>query len=343
MKLKIIFSAALIATISLVGAHASEGEPIDAAELQQQLEQARQDLAEAAQRMARLQRELIQSEGVTQAWMCQEGNCEPQDLRLDLDLDLGPHKLPILGRYHSPPGLGVLLSDSASEDRNRILGITPGSAASRAGLQTDDRLIAVDGIDVTEDTSQRIREALATRKPGDTVDVVITRGDKTEHVMQVVLASTPFELQSLRDLTPVIRNIETQVIGAGTSGSRFGSLMGPSLTSLGYNTHLISNHLGLKPYFGTADGILVLHIDEDNSLNLHSGDVVLKIDGESVNRPVDFGRSLLSREHGEVITLQVMREGALTEVDGLVPEQSLPGSGARRIEVIRQRIEPDVS
>lgn len=340
MKSKLILGLALLFCATVLYAQAGDSEAMTPEELQQQLEQARQDLAEAAQRMARLQRELVQSEGDRQAWVW---TGESGALReLDLDITIDPESIRHIALAGFPPRLGVLLGDPDSEDGNRIVGVTPGTGAEQAGLRQEDRLISVDGHDVTVDTGRRVRDLLANRKPGDSVDVMIQRGDGNELVMPVKLGSALHDISMLGErMGPMMQNIEQHIIRVGPGNVPPIPPMPPGMTGLGRDTHLINNHPGLKPYFGTSDGVLVLRIGEDNSLNLASGDIVLSVDGESINRPVDLGRALLGREVGSEITLQVMRQGALTDVYGTISEQVRPESGSRRIEIHRQRREPD--
>lgn len=317
MKLKLTLGLALLVGSTLLFAQSSEADAIDHEQLQQQMEQARQDLAEAAQRMARLQRELIQSEGGTQAWVWKSQDGELQDLPLDLNIEVDADKVRHLAIAGFPPRLGVVLDDSGSDGSNRIVGVTPGSGAEQAGLRQDDRLVSIEGEDVTVDTSRRIRELLTGRAPGDSVDVTILRGDSNELIMPVTLGSALQDISMIGErMAPMMRDIEHHIIRVGPGQDAPVPPTPPGTTGLGHNTQLINNHPGLEAYFGTGDGVLVLRIAADNSLNLESGDVVLSVDGESVSRPVDLGRALISRKEGEEIILQVMRQGVLTDVYG---------------------------
>lgn len=343
---KLMIGLTLLVCSSLVHAQGSDSDAVNAEALQQQLEQARQDLAEAAQRMARLQRELVQSEGGAQAWTWKSEHGQLQEI--DLDIHVDPERIRHIALAGFPPRLGVLLGDPTSADGNRIIGVTPGSGAEQAGLRQDDRLISVDGQDVTVETSTRIRELLANHKSGDSVDVTIRRGDGNELVMPVTLSSALQEISMLGErLGPMMQNIEQHIIHIGAHDELPAPPMPPmppmppSMGGLGRDTHLINNHAGLAPYFGTDQGVLVLRIAGDNSLNLESGDVVLHVDGEPVNRPVDLGRALLGREAGDEVTLEVMRQGVMTSVYGTISEQIRPESGTRRIEIHRQRREPE--
>jgi predicted metalloprotease with PDZ domain len=345
MKLKLILAAALLAGSSLLSAQGAEEEAIDRAELQQQIEQARQDLAEAAQRMARLQRELVQGSIEGQAWVWSDEGLDQLALPLELDIEVSPDKVRRLVLLSHPPRLGTVLGDPDSDDRNRIIAVTPGSGAEQAGLRQGDRLIRINDTDVQEDTVNRIRQALAEHKPGDQVDVMVRRGEHEELVMAVSLGSPLYDFSRISErIGPMMHDIQQHIIRVGPDGIPPIPPIPPvptGVAGLGHDTHLVNNHPGLERYFGTAEGVLVLRIAEDNPLELKSGDVILEVDGEAVKRPVDFGRLLLGREAGDTVTLTIMRDGGVRDLSGTIPERQSTGSTSRQIEIHRQRRAPD--
>jgi S1-C subfamily serine protease len=98
----------------------------------------------------------------------------------------------------------------------------------------------------------------------------------------------------------------------------------PGFWVLGPDTDLVANHSGLESYFGTGDGVIVLRVDADNPMRLEDGDVILTLDREPVESPVDLARKLMQRPGGERVALEVMRDGVLTEVGGTIPQRSGP-------------------
>ncbi len=320
MMIRLIFSFFLILASGLV--QAQESDPTDIDTLHQQLEQARQDMAEAAQRLARLQRELVQSGSNAQGWVWHSDEGKMREIEFDFDFDGGQTRHMVLASF--PPRLGVLLGDPDDGQGNQVVGVTPGSGAEQAGIRKDDLLISVGGRNVTENTASQIREILAEAKPGDSVDVVIQRGNNNELIMPVVVGSALRDLSMLGErLAPMMQNIEREIIRVHPGGRSMPAPPAPPLPSrlagLGHDTDLISNHAGLESYFGTADGVLVLRIADSNPLNIESGDVILSIDGETVSRPVDLGRILLNRETGDQVVVEVMRNRLPTEVFGSIP------------------------
>jgi type II secretory pathway component PulC len=86
----------------------------------------------------------------------------------------------------------------------------------------------------------------------------------------------------------------------------------------GFGLELTPLNPGLAEYFSTDTGLLVLNVDEDSTLGLLPGDVLLAIDGREVEEVRDVGRILRSYERDEVVSFTVMRKGIETRVEGTV-------------------------
>ncbi len=74
----------------------------------------------------------------------------------------------------------------------------------------------------------------------------------------------------------------------------------------------------LGEYFSTEQGVLVLEVDEDSTLGLRSGDVILRIGDREVDETRDVYRILSSYEDEEGVTFTVMRRGQETRVEGTI-------------------------
>jgi C-terminal processing protease CtpA/Prc len=75
---------------------------------------------------------------------------------------------------------------------------------------------------------------------------------------------------------------------------------------------------GLAQYFSTDSGVLVLDAEEESSLGLIPGDVILSIDGRQVEEPGDVRRILASYEEDETVALTIMRRGQQATVEGTI-------------------------
>ena len=85
---------------------------------------------------------------------------------------------------------------------------------------------------------------------------------------------------------------------------------------------LVTLNPELGRYFNTEAGALVTEADEDNPLGLEGGDVVLAIDGRTIDSAGDVRRILRSYEEGEAMTLTIMRDGGEMQVSGSVEDQA---------------------
>ena len=74
----------------------------------------------------------------------------------------------------------------------------------------------------------------------------------------------------------------------------------------------------LGAYFGTEEGILVLDVEEDGTLGLRPGDVVVEIGGRKVDDVSDMRRILRSYEEDEAVDFGIWRDGARATAVGTI-------------------------
>jgi len=301
----------------------------DLAHLRQELAQTRLELAERARHLAELSRKLAAQDGMEQ-------------FDFDFDLDVDEHTRIALKQldgnagdqireviqqaFADKPRLGVLLARGDGSDARRVIAVTPGSGAERAGIQVDDVIVKVNGTDIPPQQPERMRDALAEIEPGSDVKVQLLRDDEPLELtvqastiardMRIVIKEFAGSEDILQDISSLTQGSmpEMAILPLARSARHF-SLLGPDID-------LIDNHTGLADYFGTADGVLVLRANDAHPLGLESGDVILRVGGESIEDPVQLGRMLLELTPGDAVTLEVMRKGSITQLDASVPERS---------------------
>ena len=93
---------------------------------------------------------------------------------------------------------------------------------------------------------------------------------------------------------------------------------------------LVTLNAELGRYFNAESGALVTEADEDNPLGLEAGDVILAIDGRTIDSAGDMRRILRSYEEGEAVTLRIMRDRSEREVSGSVEDQARARRGVVR-------------
>lgn len=332
LKPLLLSGALLLSPLALAQ---SDDTQADRDALRAELDAARAELAEAARRMARLQRQLVDEGGHQGRWQMKMGEGD-ENIEIIVDSAI-EHAF-----GGTTPKLGILVGGEGGDFE--VLGLTPGGGAEAAGLERGDKVVEVNGTAVGGETS--IGDALADLDAGSVVPVVVER-DGERVAFEVETSAPDHGLRAFAHRFAPEVDIDVDAIREGLEGMEREIIMLhegdfpmppdaphaprlPGLFVLGGDSDLVSNHDGLAPYFGTGDGVVVLRIDGDNPLQLTDGDVILSIDGETVDRPADLGRAMLDREAGDTVVLEIMRDGTLQQVEGTVPESRLPGLHRKR-------------
>lgn len=79
---------------------------------------------------------------------------------------------------------------------------------------------------------------------------------------------------------------------------------------------LVELNPSLGSYFGADEGVLVAGVDEDSTLGLEPGDVVLRVGDRAVATPARMRRILRSYPEDEDVTFQIRRDGREISVTG---------------------------
>jgi S1-C subfamily serine protease len=226
--------------------------------------------------------------------------------------------------------LGVQLDDSTGGAGARVRDVSPGGAAEQAGVRRGDRIVAVNGTTVQgRQPTLRVVELLHGVKPGDKVDLRVSRDGKTR---DLTLTASPggddfFMARQLPDMPnmPVMPNMPAmpdmpslpRVRAMPAWGGAPMIMRGPVA-----DLELASLTPGLGRYFGTDTGVLVVRAPPDGALGLQDGDVILSVGGR---KPIDSShviRILGSYDPGEKVMLEVMRQHHKISVAATLPAES---------------------
>ena len=226
--------------------------------------------------------------------------------------------------------IGVMVQLKADAERDKtgaeVEEVVPDSPADDAGLKEGDIITKFNGIalggikSADEDESGPGRKLVSLARklePGDTVKLEYRQGNDTKQATVVAKRLGPsiaHMRMHLPDLPPMpdMRRFE---FGSGPDG--FEMFLGHDAMGL----QLVELNRELGEYFGTKEGVLVVHSPADSSLGLRGGDVILAIDGRSVQSASRAMRILRSYDPGEKPKLDVMRQKKRITVTWTVPER----------------------
>ncbi|HWE44181.1 MAG TPA: PDZ domain-containing protein [Gemmatimonadaceae bacterium] len=225
-----------------------------------------------------------------------------------------------------------------------VAAVEPGSPAYRAGIEAGDTIIAYNG----EDLDGRAFSLTKLLKPGSKLNVRIHRAKESYDIPVVVGRRARYapdvgaiaprvrvEIDSVTGLAQrmIIRNREaprsmTIVSDAGTPSNVAPALapLPPTPTAApvvvwSTTTALAGAELArvtpdLGESFGVKNGVLVLSVGLNTPASragLRGGDVITRVDGRSVETPLQFQRAL-QRANGDEVRLRVVRKRKAMEV-----------------------------
>jgi len=232
-------------------------------------------------------------------------------------------------------GITVDLTRDAARDSigARVAGVTPGGAADRAGVQTDDIVVRLNGTRLVgggaaarsggeEDQSPpglRLIEIASRFDAGDTVRLDLRRDNRPLTVtFQAGESDVDVMVRRFGDrmsvAVPRLRELFPQHEGSDQFSIRVGGPF-PGL-------ELVRVNPGLAEYFGTSEGLLVVDAPSDSSLGLRAGDVILSIGGRRPTSPAHALRILSTYNAGENVSFEIFRSKRRTTVNGRLPAHS---------------------
>lgn len=198
--------------------------------------------------------------------------------------------------------------------------VEEGSPASAAGLEKGDVIVGVDGHAVAGPSE--VTERVRAHSPGERVRIKIVRLGR-ERTLTARLAERPADFgESLHDEPGMPEMAEPPdapkapeampeaEAPEGAPGLEREMTRG-GRPYLGVRLEAIDDDLA--KYFGAkgGEGVLITSVEEPSpaaSAGLHSGDVILRIDGDRVRDPGDVVSAVREKDPREELTLVVLRE-----------------------------------
>ena len=266
-------------------------------QLEKQMQQARDEMRQAAQRMAQL------------------------------SLQMQGPMIPRLAHMFDPNRavLGVSIADKRNPQNApgvRVLAVTPGGPAERAGLRTGDILTSINGTTLRSTSRQTAADQLIgfmdRIKPGDTVRLDYVR-DGRGH-------STTVKAGRLSDYNFAMIAPPPMAMRADSMRAAFP----PGWWGAWGDMQLAQLTPGLGQYFGADKGLLVVRAPRDAALKLQDGDVILKIGDRVPATPSEAMRIFYSYAPGEPLTLHILRKGKALSLNIVAPQNPGPAWGPYR-------------
>jgi C-terminal processing protease CtpA/Prc len=292
MRIALLTIAAVLATASVTAAEVEKKTEESQVEIEKKLEEARRRLDTAAREVA------------------------------ELSMSMSEHAMPSIRHFTraGPPRamLGINLGPRSDEEPEgiKVLSVSPGGAAEKAGLKAGDVLLAIGDKQLKKEEDLSAREVLLKHmgevKPGEKVQLRYRRDGKvatasvTAEAPDRVFATMPMVRGRLAS-APGMPFPMPQIIAARAIGV-FGS------------AELVALTPKLGHYFGTEKGLLVVRAPDDSRLKLEDGDVIVDIDGRPPSSPAHAFRILGSYQAGEQLKLNVLRQKKRMSFEITIPE-----------------------
>lgn len=220
--------------------------------------------------------------------------------------------------------IGVYLGESAGVDGHTGVEVTDVMAdgpAADAGLEAGDIITAINGAELGDSPADALLDAMADVEPGATVTLTYYRDGSARTASIVTQEATG--LRILRNLGPggnlgvrILPRMDLDRVRERTGEFNWVTPRA-FISELSFGgLDLVAVNPGLGEYFGTDEGVLVADIDQDSSLGLQPGDVILAIGDREVRDPA-HARSILHSYRGdEEVSFRIVRRQRTLEVTG---------------------------
>lgn len=236
--------------------------------------------------------------------------------------------------------LGVTISDIEAADSKttpgvRIDEIEEGSPAEKAGFQKGDIVIEFDGERVR--STRQFSRLVSETPPGRQVTAIVSRNGQRSTLTVTPRDSSAYSFldsenrRALETLEGRLRVLPTPVPPRAPATPRAPRAPEPpaierffySGGTLGVTTNSLSDQL--QEYFGAKGGLLVTSVTDDSAAakaGVKAGDVIVSVNGRSVDDPFELRREVQRLDQGEEFTLEIVRDRKAMTLKGKIEERS---------------------
>ncbi len=266
-------------------------------EMERRMMEAERQMAEAARQIAEISRERL-----------------PQIAKIERRFELA-----------DKPRLGVTIDVDTGKgpvEGVKVLGVTPGSAASDAGLRPGDIITAVNDEALSAEScgvaNERLLDFMRGVEEGDVLNVEYLRDGKVGSVeIEPRVVESPFYAWAgpgMHELKMPELHVSPETVEKFKMAYAF-----PWAGSAWGELELVALNEGLGRYFGTDKGLLVVRAPDSEAFELQDGDVIQSIDGREPKDVRHAMRILNSYQAGEALKLGIMRDKKRRTLDIEVP------------------------
>lgn len=242
--------------------------------------------------------------------------------------------------------LGVYAEDISRENMGRynlreargtgITNVVKDSPAEKAGLKKDDVILRFDGENVT--SVRKLNRLVSEVAPDQTVRLVISRGGSEQELTVTIgkRKDSSDAMQKLHGFGKLFEGLQglegLQAPGANVwkwessepGGDGFVFAFGNN-RRIGISTTPLTKQLA--DYFGVTNGkgVLVTSVAEDGAAakaGVKAGDVIISLDGETIESSGDLSRAINKKKEGDV-TLTIIRNKSQRTLT-VTPKQITP-------------------
>jgi serine protease Do len=177
--------------------------------------------------------------------------------------------------------------------------VTPNGPADKAGLKTNDLIVAVDGMPVK--TARDLRNQVALKRPGQTITISVQR-DKSGKAL-------PIKVVTEAEPAPVVAEALVSI-----SPGRPSAPERTSESDYGFTAKALTKELAARYMVESTSGVIVTDVpstlfSQANQRDIEPGDIITKMNNKDIATMEQFKAALNAVAPGGSLTMVVKRKG----------------------------------
>jgi len=219
--------------------------------------------------------------------------------------------------------LGVSIIENRNEEIE-VYDVDTDSPAEKEGIRKGDIIVEFDGEKVT--SSNILAHDIRMHRPGDKVDIVVKRDDKTKNYkVELSEYSEKNIMAEFKEKFPLLFSPDKFRLEKITKPEGwYFSLVEKERNHIG--VYLEEINRDLSEYFGVnkGTGLLVTKVVKDGpaeKAGLRVGDVIIKSDGKRIEKMIELEEIIQRKKAEEKISLEVVRDTKVKKIEVVVERE----------------------